>query len=801
LPRALLEEIPDLLCRWRPDGTLVYVNDNYCRYFGKTRDELVGRSFKPLIAQEDRDRVARVLQGLCRDKPVDSVEHRVVLADGSIRWQEWTNRCLFDAAGEIIGYQATGRDITRRKRAEAVKLAELDRARAQHEVLSTITASHTLIDGDVESLVCLVTELGARATCTERASVWLFNEDESKLRCIDLYEATPGRHSAGMMLRESEFRDEFRALKEARYIDADDALIDPRVAGYVETYLKPHRITSMLDTVIEVSGRHIGVLCLEHVDRPHCWHADEIAFACQLADKIALCISHRDRRCVQEELEEAQRLSHLGNWYLRLPDTLTCSAEVLRIFGLEAPGPSPAVEQFMRLMAPESATPLAAALARCSKTGQPYELDLELRRPAGEVRRVVARGEPVHAASGAIVALRGTIQDVTERVDMEARLARAQRLESIGQLTGGVAHDFNNILTVVLANAELLCESLADDDRLRGLAELISRGASRGAELTHQLLAFARRQPLDPQSVDPSVLLEDMRGLLSRSLTEQIELSIRCDGSIWPVMVDAAQLESAVLNLAINSRDAMPQGGRLSIEAGNIVIGEEDIARYGELAPGDYIRVSVSDTGCGIPPEILPRVLEPFFTTKEKGKGTGLGLSMAFGFASQSGGLLVIESRPGEGTAVHLYLPRSGEPARPAVAQGAGGYEPSVGQTTVLLVEDDEMVRHCAGTQLDALGYRVICAANGPEGLEIVRKRDDIELLFTDMVMPGGMSGRDLAEAALAIRPQLKVLFTSGHTDDITVNRGGLQPGSRLLRKPYRPSELARTLRKVMAEA
>ncbi len=378
-------------------------------------------------------------------------------------------------------------------------------------------------------------------------------------------------------------------------------------------------------------------------------------------------------------------------------------------------------------------------------------------------------------------------------------LAQTERLNAIGQLTGGVAHDFNNLLTVIRGNAELLIDELVADRRLRQLAEMIETAADRGAELIRGLLAFARRQALEPRSVDTNLLISGMDDLLRRALGEHIEIEFVRGAGLWPALVDAAQLESALLNLCLNARDAMPRGGRLTIETANVHLGRSYTDQQEDLAPGQYVMLAVSDTGTGIAPEHINHVIEPFFTTKSQGKGTGLGLSTVYGFAKQSRGHLRIYSETGEGTTVRLYLPRAeGTASHPASEHERERKD--MGSGLILLVEDDDLVRRFARQQLIAMGYDVIAASNGHEAMKMLRERDDIDLLFTDIVMPGGMSGRDLADAAIELRPGLKVLYTSGYSENAIVHHGRLDPGVHLLSKPYRREELAAALKDAMGD-
>ncbi|MBX3492116.1 MAG: PAS domain S-box protein [Parvibaculum sp.] len=388
-------------------------------------------------------------------------------------------------------------------------------------------------------------------------------------------------------------------------------------------------------------------------------------------------------------------------------------------------------------------------------------------------------------------------QDVSEKRQMEARLRQTQRLESVGQLTGGVAHDFNNLLTVILGNSDMLAESLSDNERLRSLAVMTRAAAERGADLTGRLLAFSRQQALEPKSVDVLRLLSGVDGLLRRSLGEHIEIETVSTGGLWPALVDPAQLESAVLNLAINARDAMPDGGRLTIELANVHLDQSYAGRNNEVTAGQYVMVAVSDSGTGMTPEIVARAFEPFFTTKETGKGSGLGLSMVYGFIKQSGGHVQIYSELGQGTTIKLYLPRANADDETALPRARTVDIPG-GAESILLVEDDQHVREYVLEQLQLLGYRVIVANDGPQALDALRQITDIDLLFTDVVMPGGMNGRQLADAAKALRPGLKVLFTSGYTENAIVHHGRLDRGVHLLSKPYRRQELAMKIRKVL---
>ncbi len=390
-----------------------------------------------------------------------------------------------------------------------------------------------------------------------------------------------------------------------------------------------------------------------------------------------------------------------------------------------------------------------------------------------------------------------TVRDIRERRRLEDQLRQAQKMEAIGQLTGGIAHDFNNILTVIIGTAEILTTSLTDRPPLLGVARMIDEAASRGADLTQRLLAFARKQPLAPRETDINALITDTSKLLAATLGEQIEIkSIQTD-ELPHAFIDASQLATALINLALNSRDAMPTGGKLTIEPKQVFLDQDYANQHTEVRANHYIMIAVSDTGSGIPAEILSKVFEPFFTTKEVGRGTGLGLSMVFGFVKQSHGHIEIYSEEGFGTTIKLYIPQMESGSVPAPPDTAiklliGGHE------TILVVEDDALVRTFVVDQVQSLGYSVLSASSAAEALAIIDRGEPFDLLFSDVIMPGGMNGRELSAEAMRRRPGLKVLFTSGYTEDAIIHHGRLDSGVSLLAKPYRKSELAEMLRRAV---
>lgn len=418
-----------------------------------------------------------------------------------------------------------------------------------------------------------------------------------------------------------------------------------------------------------------------------------------------------------------------------------------------------------------------------------WSAEYRLRRADGAYAQVIDRGFVLRDAEDRPSRMVGSLMDVTAQRELEAKTRQAQKLEAIGQLTGGLAHDFNNLLTIMLGSAEVLSEALFDAPDLKELADMTLSAADRGAELTNHLLAFARRQALKPQSLDPAKLTSGVEKLLRRTLSEDIRLVLELQPDVRTIEVDPGQLEVALVNLVINARDAMPRGGTISIDV-------RDVQRDEGGVTGDWVAITVADTGIGMSEETLARAFEPFYTTKPVGSGSGLGLSMVYGFVNQSGGEVQIASRPGEGCAITLLFP--GSTAAPAVRPSAhGGAEVRGSGERILVAEDDPMVRSHLVSNLQALGYAVVAVADGDEALEQLA-RTGADLLLTDVVMPGAMDGGQLADEARRRWPGLKVLFTSGYSRSALMEGGRLRPDVQLLAKPYRRRELAAKVREVL---
>lgn len=509
-------------------------------------------------------------------------------------------------------------------------------------------------------------------------------------------------------------------------------------------------------------------------------------------------------RRANEEIRHSAQV--LNNTLDSMADALLVADEYGRVI-LSNPashrllGYSPAemqdLAQHNRLLEPDGVTPFPEASGPLTRAirGEPTDdVEFIIRIGGRKDLHVIANSRPLRDADGALKGAVAIYRDITTVRETERQLQHAHKMEAIGQLTGGMAHDFNNILTVIIGLTGVLAESVAENPELAATTHMIDEAAERGAQLIANLLAFARKQPLQPRPIDINDLVVNAGKLLRPVLGEQVEIAVLPESDAWPALVDSSQLTNALLNLAINARDAMPDGGKLTIETGNVFLDEAYAQAHSEVRAGPYVMIAVSDTGTGIPKADLDRVFEPFFTTKKMEKGTGLGLSMVFGFVKQSNGHIKVYSEEGDGTTIKIYLPRanadSGEvTSHMTDATFTGGSE------TILVVEDDMLVRDYVTAQLKSLGYATHSFATAAGALSFVDSEGKFDLLLTDVILAGGMNGRQLADEVIKRRPTTKVLYTSGYTENAIVHHGRLDAGVLLLAKPYRKSDLARTVR------
>jgi signal transduction histidine kinase/CheY-like chemotaxis protein len=505
----------------------------------------------------------------------------------------------------------------------------------------------------------------------------------------------------------------------------------------------------------------------------------------------------RALRDSEARLRLAQQLGRVGNWTWEIAgDTVTWSDELYRIFGREPSAGAPSFAQQHATYTPESWVLLKTAVEKAVDTGEHFELELEVVRADQTRGWTIGRGEPSRDAMGRIVGLVGTVQDVTDRRQLEEQLRQAQKMEAIGHFAGGIAHDLNNLLMPIIGYSELLAMEIAGNPRLLADLDEIRKAADHAARLVRQLVGFSRKQMLTPQALDLNNVISELGRMLRRVIGEDVQLKIVAAPELGRARLDPGQVEQLVMNLAVNGRHAMPKGGMLTIATANTVLDEQFVGRHPGMLPGRYVELRVADTGCGMPPDVLARVFEPFFTTKPQGQGTGLGLSTVYDVVKQSGGYVTIESEPGVGTTVTSYFPSVDDPIEASTTEAT---EPSLdGNETILLVEDDVAIRELAGKVLDSYGYTVLAAQDVAEAIALgTDHAGPIHLLLSDVVMPD-LSGPDLAQRLVRRRPALRVLYMSGFSNYRATHLGGISKQAGFISKPFTPEALASRVRQVL---
>ena len=749
---------------WEQDADLRFVsvglgtplpNLHNRSHLGKQRWEIIDTS-------RDPERWDNHRQDLLARRPFRDFRFDQSDADGAIHHISISGTPVRDGSGGFAGYRGIGRDITAQIEAEQ----ELQRAKERAEQAEALLQD--AIDSIAEGFVIYDTE-DRLVTCNE-AYCRLFSAVAEELvpgvPFVDLVRLCIARGVwPGAIGREAEW--------------LEDALRDHREASGEWEQLRSDGRWLMTTNRRMRNGGIAGLRI----------------------DITALKRAQAALRDSEARLDRAQEIADIGSWELEIASgRYVWSQHLYRIRGMP-PEFQPTRANTSDSIHADDSPVLSAWLGDLQAGRARAPIEVRASRAGSQERVLRVEGRPMVDADGAIRRLAGTTQDITDRRLIERQLAQAQKMEAIGNLTGGMAHDFNNVLGGIMGNLDLLQRLVMSDAAAAELCDEALEGATRCAELIRRLLAFARRQSLRPQRIDVNELVSNIARLLGRTLGADIVLKLDLEAPLWPTMADPAQLEAALVNLATNARDAMPKGGHLDVATRNVELDADYAVLHPDVRPGFYSLIEITDTGTGIPPAIIGRIFEPFFTTKEAGKGTGLGLAMAFGFVKQSEGHLTVYSEPGLGTTFRLYLPRSEVgAASPATAPDVG---PEVGNLvggneTVLVVEDDARLRLAAARQLAALGYRVREAEHAAAALAILARGDDVSLLFTDVVMPGTTDGIDLAHHATRLRQGLKVLLTSGFPGGRGVAQRMADCPFPMLNKPYRRDELAQAVRDVL---
>jgi len=745
---AAVESSNDAIVTKSLDGTITGWNPAAERMFGFAAAEAVGNGIDLIVPRDRLPEMHDILRRIGQGKSIEQHETVRQRKDGSPVEVSLSISSIKTASGEIIGASKIARDITESKRTQQALDQQIEERRRIFE-----TSQDLILVSDPKGVLVQVspssqTILGyAPEQMIGHSAIEFIHGDDLDSTREEMRAARRGLHTRNF---------------DARYVHRDGRNV---TLSWMGTWSEPVR-------------RHF------FVGR-----------------------DMTESRLAQETLRESEQLARgivdtALDAFVQMDESGTISdwnSQAEKIFGWsrgEALGRS-----LGELIIPEiHRAAHKSGLQRFLRTGEGAilgrRLEIEARRRDGKEIKVELSITALQRRNG--VVFNGFVRDLTDKIAAEDRIRQAEKMEAVGQLTGGVAHDFNNILTVITGTIEILAEAVENDPQLAAITKMIDEAAARGADLTQHLLAFARKQPLQPRETDLNTLIIETAKLLRPTLGERIEIESVFQDEACLANVDPNQLATAILNLAINARDAMPDGGKLILETASAVLDENYASRHSEVRPGRYALLAVSDTGTGIPAAILDKVFNPFFTSKEPGKGTGLGLSMVYGFVKQSAGHIKIYSEEGHGTTIKIYLP----PGTGASLAPEAAIAPAIqgGHETILVVEDDKLVREYVLTQLRSLGYVTLDAANGAEALAIIAAGNHFDLLFTDVIMPGAMNGRQLATEVQKSKPELKVLFTSGYTENAIIHHGRLDTGVLLLAKPYRKSDMAGMIRKALAD-
>jgi PAS domain S-box-containing protein len=745
---AAVESSHDAIVTKSLDGTITGWNPAAERLFGYGATEAVGRGIHIIVPGDRLHEMHDILDRVGRGEAIDQYETVRVPKDGSQVEVSLSISPIRDSSGAIIGVSEIARDITESKKTQLALGRQIEERRRIFET------SQDLI---------LITDSKGVPVQVSPSSLTILGYSPEEIVGRSGVEFI---HSEDLAFA----RDEMRAARRRHHARNYDT----------RCFHKNGRIVTLswMAAWSEPVKRHFFV--------------GRDMTESRLAQETLRESEQLARGIIDTALDAFVQIDEKG-------DILNWNSQAEAIFGW--PRQDVLGKHFIELViSGADREELKAALGRFLISGQGQIL--------GRRREIMARryDGTEFMAEMSITALKtrggflfnGFFRDLTDKIAAEERIRQAEKMEAIGQLTGGVAHDFNNILTVITGTIEILAEAVENDPELGPITKMIDEAAARGADLTRHLLAFARKQPLQPRETDLNSLIIETTKLLRPTLGEQIEIESVFEDEVCLATVDANQLATTILNLAINARDAMPSGGKLILETGSAFLDEKYASLHSDVRPGRYALIAVSDTGTGIPASIIDKVFQPFFTSKEPGKGTGLGLSMVYGFVKQSAGHIKIYSEEGHGTTIRIYLPPgTGASLAP---EAAAAPPPQGGRETILVVEDDGLVKDYVLTQLHSLGYVTLDASSGAEALAIVEAGKQFDLLFTDVIMPGAMNGRQLANEIAKRKPGLKVLFTSGYTENAIIHHGRLDSGVLLLAKPYRKSDMAGMIRKALVD-
>ena len=778
----LFENAVEGIFRASVDGQLLSVNPALARMCGYSSPAEMILSVRDMSQDLYADPQARAefQQRMAEHGSVESFEYQLRRKDGARIWVSENARVVRLSSGEIVAYEGTMEDITERKR------AELER-QVTFEIIHAVNVTDNLDD-----LLYLVHQALKKVLYAENCFVALYEPSSGMFHFpffIDQFDEAPPPQQVGRSCTAYVYRTGRAMLIPQQIFD--------QLAEQGEVELVGTPSPAWLGAPLRTPAATIGVLVVQHYENEAAYTERDLEFLVSVGGQIALAI---ERKRAEEKIRESE--ARLRVLVEQLPAVLWTVGKDLRFTsalgaGLARLGLKPnqiVGVSLMEYFETSDQTFLPIAAHRRATRGEPVTFHVEWKGGS-----YTCHVDPLRTAEGDLQGAICMALDITDRKQLEEQLRQAQKMEAVGRLAGGIAHDFNNLLMVIQGYADLLTERLADGDPLRRNAEQIQTASQRATSLTRQLLAFSRKQMLAPKVLNVQSVVAEMEKILRRLIGEDIQLETSSAPDLGLIKADRSQIEQVILNLAVNARDAMPEGGRLTIETANVELDKAAAHPPAVLSPGKYVMLAVTDNGCGMDAETQAHIFEPFFTTKEKGKGTGLGLATVYGIVKQSGGYVWVYSEPGRGTSFKVYLPRiEDEPT----ARGRDGKTDTRalprGSETVLLVEDEKGVRELAREYLELVGYTVIEAEDGHTALELAAMHvGPIQLLMTDVVMPG-ISGRELAGRVKAIRPDIKILFMSGYTDQSVVHHGILDTDAALLQKPFTMAALAAKLREIL---
>jgi PAS domain S-box-containing protein len=754
---AVAEHVAHLGC-WEWDlhtNRLTWSAELY-RLYGLTpgQQDLTYEGYLQRVHPDDRATLQQVVERTCRDGQPFSVEERILRADGAVRVLRSMGEVALDEGGRPVRMRGVCQDVTERHRAEE-GLAERERLyREAIEAAGAVPYARDYVTGRFDYVGPGIRALLGHAPEAFTPEVWN--------RCI--LEIQPFGKPTDLSAEEAT-----RWLR-SQEVPGWWADLRVRTAGGEERWL-----TNAAVKVHDERGQLVGSLGL--------WQ-----------DITARRRAEERLRQREAQLAEAQRVAHIGSWEWDVPaNAIAWTDELYRIYGLP-PGGRPPRAIFDERCHPDDQAAVRRVIEQALADGRPFEFEHRVVLPDGQTKVVHGRGEVAADAAGRPARLIGTVQEVTEQRRLEEQLRQAHKMEAVGQLAGGIAHDFNNLLTAILGNLSLLQPNLPPSGPGRESLEAAEQAARRAAELTSQLLGFSRRTLMRPRPTDPAAVIHETVRLLRRTIDPRVVVEVRSGERLGMVHADPAQLNQVLMNLCLNARDAMPEGGRLRVEADAVEVDAAHVRLHPEARAGTFVRLRVSDTGHGIPPEVRPRIFEPFFTTKEVGRGTGLGLAMVFGIVRQHDGWVECASEVGRGTVFDVFLPRS-EAGAPVEEEPPAARGPAGGSETILLVDDEAMLRNLGRAILESHGYRVLVAEDGLQAVAVYQHaRESIDLVVLDLTMPR-LSGRDALKCLYRINPRVRVLFASGYTAEQAAEHECVLG---FVGKPYRAEDLAGAVRRAL---